>query len=107
MTGAIELYTGPRLTLPLGDSPLRFYGGLGPSLAHAIVDRDPGFGVGSVRASDWGLGVYGQLGVLYRVGADTSLGVEYRTLQLADMDFSGRGTDLDYDQLALVIGTAF
>ena len=99
-----EVYLGPRLETALGNSPVRIYAGLGPSLISAFYEGEvSGF---ALNDSDTSFGFYLHAGALLELGS-FNVGLDLRTLTGTSISLFNFDMDADYTQLAVVAGFRF
>lgn len=99
-----EAYAGPRFETALGESPVRVYAGVGPSLIVASFGAEF-LGV-EVSESDTSIGFYAHAGVLIELGK-AYLGVDLRTLTGTSITLFNYEGDADYTQIAFALGFRF
>ncbi len=100
----LEVYIGPRLETAIGKSPIRIYGGLGPSLIYASYSGEA-LGI-KLDDSDASFGLYAHAGALVELGS-FNIGLDLRALVGTDISLFNIGMDADYTQIALVMGFRF
>ena len=99
-----ELSLGGRLTFHVFDRRLHPYLGTGVSLLRA--EADPASGSTGKADDDLGFGGYIRGGAYWSPTKILRLGFDYRWLLFSSVDV-GVDTDVDYQQLALVVGFGF
>lgn len=99
-----ELSFGGRLTFHAFDRRLHPYLGTGLSLLRA--EADPASGATGKAEDDFGFGAYVRGGVYWSPTKALRLGFDYRWLLFSSVDV-GVDTDVDYQQLGLLVGWGF
>ena len=94
-----ELYGGVKKTF--GEGVVRPFLGAGLSLLRAEVEA------GGFDDEDSSAGLYGHGGIGFFVSEAFFLGLDLRFLFGGDMDFGGSDVDVNYGQLALLLGYGF
>ncbi|MCP3918475.1 MAG: porin family protein [bacterium] len=100
-----EIFGGGRYEFDVGHGPVHPYIGAGLSYLDAEVEASSGSLSGDI--DDETLGIYAHAGVYVNVGGELTLGVDFRALFDADLEFGGVDTEGDYTQLAFTIGFGF
>lgn len=107
-TWDLEFYLGGKGYFEIPKSAIWGYAGLGVSMIYTEVEGGilsaPGF---TNTSSDFGLGMYAQLGILLRLNRSQSIGFEYRGLFFTNTDFFGADASVDYNQFSFVFLVAF
>ncbi len=107
-TWVAELYFGGKGYLEIPDTAIWGYAGVGVSLLYTEVEggilSSPN---ATNRSSDFGVGVYAQLGLLLRLNRSQSIGIEYRGLFGTNTTFFNTDISVDYNQFNFVFLVAF
>lgn len=95
-----------------------FYGGFRKTFRPAATDYHPyvavglayinaDFDFGPISDSDSDIGPYARVGILWQLGENSRLGLDYRRLFGTDLSLVGGKAEGDYSQFALTFGVAF
>jgi opacity protein-like surface antigen len=101
-----EIYGGVRKTWDSEGNNLKPYLAGGLALINVDAEVDP-VGMPSASDDDTSLGIYLHGGVQWDVANGFLLGLDLRTLIGTDIDLGGYSGDVDYVQLALLLGYSF
>ena len=96
----LEAFVGGRFDVRIESSPLVPYAGLGLSVINADARRP-------ASNNDASAGLYMHAGVDWLITDSFFLGLDLRLVRLTDVTIAGTRGDVDYDQLAAVIGFTF
>ena len=107
-TWDLEFYLGGKGYFEIPKSAIWGYAGLGVSMIYTEVEGGIQSAPNLVNtSSDFGLGMYAQLGILLRLNRAQSIGFEYRGLFFTNTDFFGVDNSVDYNQFSFVFLVAF
>ena len=95
-----DIYGGYRKTFHLESEQIRPYVSVGAAILHGELDLGP------ADDDDTTLGAYFRVGMNFELEKDMRLGVDFRHL-FAELDFFGDDVDVDYNQLAIMLGIPF
>jgi Outer membrane protein beta-barrel domain len=95
-----DLYGGYRKTFHLENDQLHPYFSVGAAIVHGELDLGP------ADDDDTTLGAYFRVGMNFELEKDMRLGVDFRHL-FAELDFFSDDVDVDYNQLAIMLGIPF
>ena len=104
VTGAaLELFGGLRKEFDWGHWRPAIGGGA--ALIGAAIDNDSGGGAADDEDTTTGLYFHG--GLFYDFDSGTFLGLDFRKMTSTELEFGAIRTDVDYQQLTLVLGIRF
>ena len=97
-----ELYAGVRRVFNYGASPVAPIIGLGATMYEGELTTE-----GSPVISESVVSPYAHVGLHWVTGANWSLGLDYRMIFDAELDFGGGEIESDYERLALNLAFSF